>query len=456
MQRWNLSAWAIHHPALVLALLIACALGGFYAYLGLGRAEDPSFTAKTAIVTAAWPGATAQQMADQVADPMEKKLRGLPWIDFVQTYTVSGFAVLMVYLQDATPAHEVPEQFYQLRKKLDDLRPDLPPGIVGPAVNDEFSEIDNVLYAVTGEGADYPQLKLVAEALGKRLERVAAVEKIDYYGEQAQRIWIEFSHAKLATLGIPPQALFDSLTRQNAVAPAGVVETEAQRIPLRVTGAIDGLGAVAETPVAAGGRIFRHRQCLARHRGPAAVPDPGAGQAGGTGRRGDAQRQRHPAPGRRPARRPGRVPGQPAGRLLDPRDRRPAAGGGACSRRVHALVSRGADDRAGRKLLLARLARRAGGHRGGATRAGGGIPGDVADRHRLATHLARRVDHRARATGGRCDHRGGDDGGEAGGRLAEAARRRLRLDLHGVSHADRNAGDRGGVPADRPGALNRR
>ena len=257
MDRFNLSAWAVRRPTIVLALMLVCALGGALAYLHLGRAEDPPFTIKTAIVTVAWPGATATEMADQVADPIEEKLHSLAWFDNVQTYLLPGFAVMMVSLRDSTPASEVPRQFYQLRKKLDDVRASLPPGATKPAVNDEFGDIDSVLYAISGDGADYEQLKLVADGLGKRLERVPGVQKIDYYGEQAQRIWIDFSNAKLATLGIPPQAIFDSLSRQNAVTPAGVLQTSAQQIPLRVSGKLDRLSAVAATPVAAGGRILR-------------------------------------------------------------------------------------------------------------------------------------------------------------------------------------------------------
>ena len=163
----------------------------------LGRAEDPDFTIKTAVVSAQWDGATTRELQDQVVDPIEKKLHALPYFDYVQTYTTPGFASLIVNLRDDTPAKDVPTLLYQLRKKLDDLKPDLPAGIKGPRVNDEFGDVDSILYAITAPGGDYLQLKFVAEGLRRALERVPGAEKIDTYGYQDQRIWVEFSHAKL-------------------------------------------------------------------------------------------------------------------------------------------------------------------------------------------------------------------------------------------------------------------
>jgi multidrug efflux pump subunit AcrB len=257
MRRFNLSEWAVLHPPLVLFMILALAAGGVMAYLKLGRAEDPSFTIKTAVVSVKWKGATTAELQDQVIDPIEKKLHTLPYFDNMQTYTTPGFASLILNLRDYTPARDVPQLLYQLRKKLDDLKPDLPAGIEGPAVNDEFGDVDGVLYAITGQGANYYQLKQVSDGLRRVLEKVPGAEKIDVYGLQPQRIWVEFSNAKLATLGISPQTLFDSLSRQNAVAPAGVIETGAQHVPLRVTGALDGVKTVAETPVESGGKVFR-------------------------------------------------------------------------------------------------------------------------------------------------------------------------------------------------------
>jgi multidrug efflux pump len=257
MKHFNLSAWAVSHPALVLFLIVALGVAGFFSYERLGRGEDPSFTVKVVNVSAIWPGATAAEMQTQVADPIEKKLQELPYFDKVQTYSKPAFTALQVTFKDSTPPKEVPYLFYLLRKKLVDVQPELPANLLGPVVNDEFSDVDSILYMMTSDGADYAQLKKAAEGLRQRLLKVSGVTKVDLYGIQDEKIYVEFSHAKLATLGITPQALFDSLAKQNNVVPAGTVETSSQRVPLRVTGALDGAKAVAETPVESNGRVFR-------------------------------------------------------------------------------------------------------------------------------------------------------------------------------------------------------
>src|SRR6201984_2897101 len=257
VKRFNLSAWAVSHPALVLFLMIVLGVAGLFSYQKLGRAEDPFFTVKVVNVSVLWPGATAHEVQTQVADPIEKKLQELPYFEKVQTYSKPGFTAMQVTFRDSTPPKEVPYLFYLLRKKLVDVQGDLPAGILGPVVNDEFSDVDSILFMLTGDGSDSKQLKTVAEAFRQRLLKVDGVTKVDMYGAQDERIFVEFSHAKLATLGITPQALFDSLAKQNNVVPAGTVETSSQRVPLRVTGALDGAKAVAETPVESNGRVFR-------------------------------------------------------------------------------------------------------------------------------------------------------------------------------------------------------
>ena len=257
MKRFNLSAWAVAHPTLILFFIVMLGIAGFFSYERLGRAEDPSFTIKVVIINAMWPGATAKEMQEQVADPIEKKLQELPYFEKVQTYTKPSFTAMTLTFKDYTPAKDVPQLFYQLRKKLGDIRGDLPANLIGPNINDEYGDVDSVLYMLTGEGADYAQLKKVAEGLRQRLLKTENVTKVNLYGTQDERVFVEFSHAKLATLGITTQALFDSLAKQNAVVPAGTVETSSQRVPLRVTGAYDSVKAVAETPVEGNGRVFR-------------------------------------------------------------------------------------------------------------------------------------------------------------------------------------------------------
>ena len=257
MSRFNLSAWAVAHPSLILFLIVMLGVAGLFSYRSLGRAEDPSFTIKLVVVTAVWPGATAAEMQTQVADPIEKKLQELPYFDKVTTYNKPAFTAMQVAFKDNTPARDVPQLFYQLRKKISDIKDDLPAGLIGPSVNDEYGDVNSILYMITSDGADYAQMKKVAEAFRQRLLKVKNVTKVNLYGTQDEKIYVEFSNAKLATLGITTDQLFQSLARQNAVVPAGVVETTAQRVPLRVTGALDGAKAVAETPVEANGRVFR-------------------------------------------------------------------------------------------------------------------------------------------------------------------------------------------------------
>ncbi len=257
MRGFNLSRFAVGHPALILFLIIMLGLAGALSYQRLGRAEDPDFTIKVAIVTAAWPGATATEMRDLVADPIEKKLQEIENLDRVETYSTAGFTASSVVFRDETRPSDVPDLFYQVRKKLGDLRPQLPQGVLGPQVDDEYGDVYSVLYMLTADGMDLGRIKDVAEEIRQRLLRVEDVKKIDLIGVQPERIFVEFSHVKLATLGIEPRVIFDSLARQNAVTPAGRFETGASAIPVRVTGALDGVAAIEAVPVAAGDRVFR-------------------------------------------------------------------------------------------------------------------------------------------------------------------------------------------------------
>ncbi|MGZ9408996.1 MAG: efflux RND transporter permease subunit [Methylocystis sp.] len=253
----NLSRWAVQRPTLMLFLMIAISLTGVYSYMRLGRAEDPSFTIKVAVVTASWPGATATEIRDQVADLMEKKVQELPFLDKIESYTKPGFLAMQVTFKDTTPPKDVPQLFYQLRKKLDDIAPTLPAGVRGPQVNDEYGDVDTVMYAVTGDGADYHVLDKVVQTLRQRLLAVQDVIKVDVYGDQGRRIFVEFSEAKLASLAIQPQAVFDSLSKQNAINDAGVFETSSNRVRVQVTSDLQGADAIAAIPIEANGKVIR-------------------------------------------------------------------------------------------------------------------------------------------------------------------------------------------------------
>ena len=241
----------------MLFLMIAISIAGAMSYVRLGRAEDPSFTIKIAVVTAYWPGATSKDMRDQLGDVVEKKIQELPYLDKIETYVKPGFLAMQVVLKDSTPAKEVPTLFYQLRKKLYDIKAILPQGVVGPNVNDEFGDVDTVLYAVSGEGADFQLLDKVVERMRQRLLEVPDATKIDVVGKQARRIYVEFSEAKIANLGIEPQAILDSLTKQNTVADAGVFETSTNRVRIIVTEELKGADAIAAIPVEANGKVIR-------------------------------------------------------------------------------------------------------------------------------------------------------------------------------------------------------
>ncbi len=257
MQRFNLSAWAITHQPLVLFMILLIAGAGLYSYLNLGRAEDPSFTIKVMVVNVAWPGATASEVQTQVTDKIEKKLQEMPYLDRVESYSQPGIAFLRVFLKDTTPPAKVKELWYQVRKKVGDIRGELPAGIVGPNFNDEFGDVYSALYMLSADGQSLAQLKSRAEDIRQRLLRVPDVNKVDIIGNRPEKIFIEFSHAKLATLGLTPQQIFDSVTRQNAMVSGGAVDTSADRINLRVTGAFSGVEAISAVPVQVEGRVFR-------------------------------------------------------------------------------------------------------------------------------------------------------------------------------------------------------
>jgi multidrug efflux pump len=257
MKRFNLSEWAITHQALVLFMILLLGAAGTYSYFNLGRAEDPSFTIKTMIVNVAWPGATAAEMQTQVADKIEKKLQDLPYLDRVQSYSQPGVSFIQVFLTDKTPPAKVKDLWYQVRKKVGDIRGDLPAGIIGPNFDDEYGDVYSVIYMLTADGLSLADLKTRAEDIRQTLLRVPDVNKVDIIGERPQKIFIEFSHAKLATLGITPQRIFDSVAKQNAVVSGGSVDTSADRINVRVTGAFSGADAIAAVPVQVDGRVFK-------------------------------------------------------------------------------------------------------------------------------------------------------------------------------------------------------
>ncbi|MDZ5454331.1 efflux RND transporter permease subunit [Labrys sp. ZIDIC5] len=263
----NLSAIAVRERAVTLFSILLLVAGGAYAFLMLGRAEDPNFTIKTLTVTTAWPGATAREMQDLVTEPLEKRIQELTWYDRVETTTRPGYAYMTVTLKDSTPPSAVQEEFYQARKKLADEARNLPSGVYGPFVNDEYSDVSFALYALKAKGMPMRELARQAEVLRQDLLHVPGVKKINILGERPEQIFVEFSYAKLATLGVSARDIVAALQRQNTVTPAGSIDTRGPQVFIRIDGAYDSVRAIADTPIIAAGRTLKLSDVAAVRRG---------------------------------------------------------------------------------------------------------------------------------------------------------------------------------------------
>lgn len=255
--RFNLSSLAVKERSITVFLLFLITVAGVFAFFQLGRAEDPPFTIKQMTVVTAWPGATAQEMQDLVAEPLEKRLQELKWYDRSETYTRPGLAFTMISLLDTTPPAEVQEEFYQARKKIDDEAKRLPAGVIGPIVNDEYADVTFALFALKAKGEPQRLLVRDAEKLRQQLLHVPGVKKVNIIGEQPERIFVSFSHDKLATLGVSPQDIFTALNGQNVLTPAGSIDTKGPQVLVRVEGAFDNLDNIRQTPIVAQGRTLK-------------------------------------------------------------------------------------------------------------------------------------------------------------------------------------------------------
>jgi len=255
--RFNLSALAVRERSVTLFLIFLISVAGVLAFLQLGRAEDPPFTIKQMTVVTAWPGATAQEMQDQVAEPLEKRLQELRWYDRTETFTRPGLAFTMIFLQDKTPPAQVQEEFYQARKKLADEALKLPSGVIGPIVNDEYADVTFALFALKAKGQPQRLLVRDAERLRQQLLHVPGVKKVNIIGEQPERIFVSFAHDRLATMGVTPQDIFAALNNQNVLTPAGSIQTKGAQVFLRIDGAFDNLEKIRQTPIVAQGRTLK-------------------------------------------------------------------------------------------------------------------------------------------------------------------------------------------------------
>jgi len=253
----NLSAWAIKNRTLVRYAMLVLALIGLFSYQKLGQSEDPPFTFKVMVMRTFWPGASADEVSHQVTDRIEKKLLETGQYEFIRSYSKPGESMVMFMAKDALTSDHLPELWYQVRKKVGDIRHTLPEGVQGPFFNDEFGDTFGNIYALSGKGFDYATLKNYAERLELALHRVPDVAKVELIGLQDEKIWIELSNTKLATLGLSMYQVQQAIDAQNSVSYSSFFETPSDRVQLRVSGAFTSIDEIRDFPVRAGGRNFR-------------------------------------------------------------------------------------------------------------------------------------------------------------------------------------------------------
>lgn len=254
---FNLSRWALEHIPLTRYLIAVLLIGGILSYDRLGQDEDPPFTFRAMVVRANWPGATALQMADQVTDKLEKKLQETPYIDKIRSYSKPGETLIILQLRESTPPKETAASWYQVRKKIGDIRGTLPPGVVGPFFNDEFGDTYGSIFALSGDGFTYAEVKDYADFMRQQLLQVPSVAKVDLYGVQDEKVNIEFSHKKFAQLGVPFESIVAQLNAQNTVEASGVLVTPTDNLQVRVTGAIKSIKDLEEFELRVNGTTFR-------------------------------------------------------------------------------------------------------------------------------------------------------------------------------------------------------
>ena len=274
MNGFNLSEWALRHRSLVTYFMLMIVIAGIGSYFKLGRSEDPDFTVKTMVVAAEWPGATVHDTLEQITDRLERKLQETPSLDYVKSYTSAGRATIFVNLKDSTPPADVPDIWYQVRKKVGDIAGTLPQGVIGPGFNDEFGDTYGIVYGFTANGFSDRELLDYVHDVRKQLLELPDISKIDILGAQDERVYVEFSHEKLAGLGIDRSKLIDALKSQNAVTPAGVVQTGEEKILVRVSGAFRSQQDILDINFVAGGRIIRLGDIAHVTRGPADPAQP--------------------------------------------------------------------------------------------------------------------------------------------------------------------------------------
>ena len=257
MKSLNLTAWALNHRAIVLFLILVIGVGGTLGFTRLGQLEDPNFSVPSMTIMVIWPGASARQIQDEVLNRMEKKFEQLDHFEKVKTYARQGYGGMTLSVYDGTSKKDQREAWYQARKKFSDIKLELPDGVIGPIFNDEYGDVTALLYAVKGDGIGHAELSDQAEIIKRQLLKVPMVKKVDIYGKQAKKVYVEFSHQRLAALGITPLMIAESLRNQNSVLAAGSIDTQGDRVLVRVTGQFASEDDIRNVPVVAGGRTIK-------------------------------------------------------------------------------------------------------------------------------------------------------------------------------------------------------
>jgi multidrug efflux pump len=270
----NLSEWALKHRSFIIFTMIAIVIAGLSSYFRLGRSEDPAFTFRTMIVQAAWPGATLDDTLTQLTERLERKLQETKGLDFLRSYTSPGLTTIFVNLKGSTSAREVPDIWYQVRKKIGDIRRTLPQGVVGPGFNDDFGDTYGLIYAFTADGFSHRELRDYVEDMRSKLLQVPDVSKIEILGAQDEQIYVEFSTSQLAGLGIDRAALIAALQAQNAVIPAGSLQTGEEKLSIRVTGAFESENDLLDVNFPSNGRLIRLRDIAEVRRSLSDPPQP--------------------------------------------------------------------------------------------------------------------------------------------------------------------------------------
>jgi len=257
MKRINLSEWAVTHRPMVLFLIIATLIIGVISFSRLGRLEDPNFDVPQMTAIVVWPGATAQEVQDQVLNRIERRLQELDHFEFVRSFSRQGYGGITLWMKGGSSKAELDNAWYQVRKKIGDVRQEFPEGVRGPLFNDEYNDRYSVLYALSAPELSMSELLTVTEDVKRRIQSVAGVGKVDVLGKQAERVYVEVSSRRLAALGIAPTAVFEALARQNLVAPAGSTDAPHDRVLVRVDGALKGVADVNDVRLEVGGRLLR-------------------------------------------------------------------------------------------------------------------------------------------------------------------------------------------------------